>query len=448
MGSLLTGLYPIQHQLHRNFDRIRPDSKMLQEKAAQWGYRTFFFGGSPSILKKTGLSVGFDLFDDSTFLEKKTYFLDFKAQSEKFFATIQDDADPFLSIIHNSELESLNEGEAEISSFEKLDEKIFNFFRKLKKEKMWDENYVVVVGLQGESDDTRLNETPFSNLNSENTMVTLFVKPPRSKGDEGIYWKVDSAINLADLGLSLQSTLTAGIGKVPFERSNKIINNLSETFPLLDVSETWIKPGQSLAIPQRRILVEAAEPWSTKTSLRFAVLSKNLTYIENDKSKVFNALNDGLESIDISSQQKPFVLETDLILEKIRKEKNILSWKNFKSEWQDWVVTNHEYWSKPNSRSQLFNQERDRLNQSAQAKSQPLSALLQRYLIQNKRLQELKIVKSGSAKVHPMVTNEKLRETFFESAKLQSLNMALENIWGLWIPDKKWIYSDFILEIQ
>ena len=136
MGSLLTGLYPVQHQLHRSFDRLNRQVGLIQEQALRSGYRTLFLSGSPSILKRTGLSAGFDFFDDLTFLEKKTYFLDFKIQAEKFFNLIQDDADAFFSVIYNSELESPNEGESEISKFEKLDEKFFNFFKLLKQKNL------------------------------------------------------------------------------------------------------------------------------------------------------------------------------------------------------------------------------------------------------------------------------------------------------------------------
>ncbi len=444
VGSLLTGLYPLQHQLHRSFDRLNKQVSLVQEQASHWGYRTLFFGGSPSILKRTGLSAGFDFFDDFSFLEKKTYFLDFRLQAEKFFSLIQDDADAFFSIIYNSELESPNEGESETSKFEKLDEKFYNFFKLLKQKNLWDKNYVIVVGLQGESDATRLNETPFSNLNSENTMITLFVKPPRSKGDEGVSWKVDYPVNIADLGASLRSTLKAK------NSESKIVpaNQWTEQFPILDFSAAWLNQKQTFIANPRRLLIEAANTWTPDLSLRFAVLNKNLVLIEGEKSKVFNSLTDGLESIDISKQQKSIVQETENILLSLREKNNIKVWKDFKSEWNDWVEANRDYWAQPNARDLLFKKELTRMQKKSAAPSQPLTALLQRYLIVNKRSNDLAILKSFDSKTQLMTTNKLQRDQFFEQAKLQSLNLALENIWGLWSPKKDWLYSDFTLEIQ
>ena len=452
MASLLTGLYPIQHQLHRSFDHLQPKTLMIQEKALRLGYRTYFFGGGPSILKKTGLSIGFDIFDDLSFLEKKTYFLDFKHQTEKFLNVIQNDAEPFFSVLYNSELESPNEGETEVSSLERLDEKFFNFFTELKTKKLWDENYVVVMGLQGDSDATRLSETPFSNLNSENTMITLFVKPPRSKGDEGISWKVDSPINTADLGLSLWSTLT-GHENAPqnlrlSSQLHSVNNSLEAYFPLIDFSGIWLTKNQSLLTPSRKILIEAADTWSSETFLRFSVLNKNLVYIESEKNKVYNALTDGLQSIDVSAQQKQFVHDIDFLLESVRNYYKIKSWKNYKSHWDEWILTNREYWSKPNSRNQLFKKEFERLIKKPSEANQPLTALLQRHLIKNKKINDLQALKNLTHQNNSIPFNEKQRDAFFENAKLNSLNLALENIWGLWMPNKDWLYSDFTLENQ
>lgn len=442
MASLLTGLYPVQHQLHRSFDRLQSSSLMIQEKASKLGYRTYFFGGSPSILKKTGLSIGFDIFDDLSFLEKKTYFLDFKYQSEKFLSMAQEDSGPFFTVLYNSELESPNEGESEISSFENLDEKFFHFFGALKRKKIWDENYIIVVGLEGDSDATRLSETAFSNLNSENTMVTLFVKPPRSKGDEGISWKVDAPVNMADLGLSLASTLNS------IDSTKQVNNSLETYFPLIDFSGIWLNRNQSTLLNPRKLLIEAADPWNTSTSLRFSVLNRNLVYIESEKTRVYNALTDGLQSIDISAQQKPFVQEIDFLLESIRNYYKIKPWKSFKTHWDNWIITNREYWSKPNSRNLLFKKEFERLTKKPSAVTQPLTALLQRYLIKNKKRNELQTLKKLSHQNPRILFNEKGREAFFENAKLNSLNLALENIWGLWAPNKIWLYSDFTLENQ
>ena len=46
------------------------------------------------------------------------------------------------------------------------------------------------------------------------------------------------------------------------------------------------------------------------------------------------------------------------------------------------------------------------------------------------------------------MTLQMQHDLFYENAKLHSVNLALENIWGLWDPKKEWLYSDLILENQ
>ena len=61
MGSLLTAAYPIQHRLRSSGDRINPNFDLLSDVAFKKNYRTGFFSGSPTILKKTGLSRSFEI---------------------------------------------------------------------------------------------------------------------------------------------------------------------------------------------------------------------------------------------------------------------------------------------------------------------------------------------------------------------------------------------------
>lgn len=438
LASLLTGVYPVQHQLHRSFDRLDSKVKTIQDQAGKLGYHTYFFGGSPSVLRKTGLADSFDIFDDSSFIEKKSYFTDFKIQSEKFLSLVKENANSFFSVIYNSELETLNEGESETSSIEKLDEKLFQFFGELKKQNLWEKNYIVVVGLQGESDYRRLSETPFSNLNSENTRITLFVKPPRSKGDEGIFWKFDSPVNLADIGHSLWGT----IGDL--NDSNR--NEISQEFPIFDISSAWLDPGKSTILPARRILVEAIDTWSKGLFVRFSVIYKNFVFIEDVKNQVYNTLTDGLESIDISTKQSPFIVENTLSLINLRSRYQLGTWQNHQSKWNEWVLNNREYWSNPNSRVTYLKKELDRLNESGE--SQPLSALLLKHLISTKKTTALKNINIGPMPFKKDISREMQRDWFYEHAKLHSINLALENIWGLWQPKKEWLYSDLILENQ
>ncbi len=425
VGSLLTGLYPYQHHLHRSFDRIEYKSTQVQSLALADGYRTAFWSGGPNILRKTGLSKDFEVFDDSTFLEKKNYFSSLKDQTEIFIEWSTESKKPYFAVIHNSELESLNEGEAEISSFEKLDESLAQFFTELKKNNLWENNYIIVAGLQGQSMYNRLRETPFSNLHSENTNVLLFVKPPRQKGDEGINWKIDSSITLADLGYSLMKTLRP-------EHQNPI----DLQFPIWDFSQLWRSGAPDFNLNSiRHILLEATNTWKLKIENRFAVLFKNLIYLEDEEDEVYNLLTDGLETIDLSAAHKEFVIDNQKELQLIRSQKNLQKWVEYRSPQYNWVLSNREYWSKPNNRMSVLENELKILSKGEV--NNPLSILAVQALV----LKDKKVEKKLGLK--PME-----KEMIFLDARRHSLNLSLENIWGIWSADKQWLQSDFIKEYQ
>ena len=181
--------------------------------------------------------------------------------------------------------------------------------------------------------------------------------------------------------------------------------------------------------------------------MRFSILNRNLVLIENEKNKVYNALTDGLQSIDIAKQQKPFIQDAEFLLQSLRGYYKIKPWKNYSPRWQDWVLLNREYWSKPNSRDVVFTKELERLSQDPMSLTQPLTTLLQRHLLQNKKSADLAILKPIGLTA-PALSTEKQKELFFEHARLNSLNLALENLWGIWIPGKLWLYSDFSVENQ
>lgn len=401
MGSLLSGAYPFQHRLHRSFDRINPEQPLLQEFFKVANYRTSFWSGNPAILKKTGLSRGFDIFDDATFLNQSMYSMNFKEQTVLFGNWASESPLPFLAVIYTSELESLNEGETQISSIENFDDKLGQFFNELKARNLWETNYVVVLGLQGKSEYSRPNESAFSNLHTENTNIALFVKPPRQKGDEGINWKIDSAVNLADLGYSLIKTINPIYSR---------INDLK--FPVWEFSGLWLK-NEILSLDSRKLLIETTNTWKQQLELRFALIFKNYLFIEAAEGEFYNRLTDGLETIDLMKTQSLLTEEDFLGLDKLRKDANAAKWTDYQPLDYRWVISNKEYWSKPNSRRSVFQDEKNRL--ASNPTSQPLSTLLIYF-------QEPKIEK----------------DALYEDARRNSYNLAYENIWGLWNPEKAW----------
>ncbi len=436
VGSLLTGKYPFEHGLHRSYDRLKPEIKTLAEVARQNGYRTAFFSGSPAIMKKTGLARGFDLFDDLSFLEKNNYMTNFKNQSEAALNWISESREDYFMTIYNSELESLKEGETEISSFEKIDENLAGFFSTLKQLNQWESNYIIVAGLQGESDYNRLAETPFSNLHSENTNVTVFIKPPRQKGDEGTHWKIDTPVTLADVGLSLIKTI-----------KDDYLPGPNQLFVHWDLSVLWKKNNTDLnLLNPRKILIETVNPWKKNLESRFAILFKNLLYIENKNDELYNTLNDGLESINISktanSSQTDFKNENRVLLTKLCDENKFLRWSDYQFENQDWIIANREYWSKPNNRSKILDDEFIRFKN--QKKSQPLTTLMIQYYFSKNKFDLLKQLNIN----HQSKKLSSEKDNLFENARRQSLNLSLENVWGLWNENLTVDQSTLIKEYQ
>lgn len=402
MGSLLSGSYPFQHRLHRSFDRINPEQPLLQEFFKAANYRTSFWSGNPAILKKTGLSRGFDIFDDSSFLNQSMYSMNFKDQTVLFKNWADESSLPFFSVIYTSELERLNEGETQLSSIENFDDKLGQFFNELKARNLWETSYVVVLGLQGESEYNRPNESAFSNLHSENTNIALFVKPPRQKGDEGINWKIDSAVNLADLGHSLIKTINP-----------KYVGFKDLQFPVWEFSGLWLK-NENLSVDSRKLVIETTNTWKRQLEIRFALILKNYLFIEASEGEFYNRLTDGLETIDLMKSQSLLTEQDFLDLDQLRKDSNAAKWTDYQPPDYKWVISNKEYWSKPNSRRSVFQNEKIRLA-SKNSTSQPLSTLLIYF-------QDPKIEK----------------DAIYEDARRNSYNLAYENIWGLWNPEKMW----------
>jgi hypothetical protein len=413
LGSLLSGTYPYMNNLHRSFDRIHPNLPLLPEFFKQQGYRTSFWSAKPSVLKKTGLARGFDIFDDASFLSQPRYSMPFKEQLGLFENWASESDTAFFSVIYTSELESLNEGEAQISGLENFDEKLGQFFDLLKSKNMWESNYIIVVGLQGKSEYNRPFESVFSNLHTESTNIALFIKPPRQKGDEGINWKVDSTMTIADFGYSLIKTI-----KPDFKT---IQDNI---YPLVDYSRVWIKNSiESTVNPQRKIILEAANTWSQNMELRFALVFKNYLFLESEKNEFYNKLNDGLETIDLIDEQSEIKTEDLKNLSTLRQNIGASKWINYRPPQYQWVLSNREYWAQPNNRAALFEVERKRLLK--EKTSQPLSTLLIYFL--NNKLE---------------------KDSLFEEARRNSYNLSLENIWGLWNQNRQWPQPDVKTENQ
>lgn len=405
MASLLTGRYPIEHRLHRHSDRIQPTWTQAQELYKKAGYRTAFLSANPSIMRNSGLARSFDWFEDSAFLNQVSYTTRFTEQTKQLLNWIDESDDPFFAVIYNSDLETLLDEDIGSAKLEDFDDKLGQFILTLKKNNLWESNYIIVAGLQGKSEYERPGETTYSNIHSENMNVAFFVKPPRQKGDEGISLKVDSLRTLPDFGLSLMKLAHPALIHTP-----------TPEFDVVDDSELWASNNLSNLLPdqpQRNILLEAANTWSAQTELRFGIISGHSIYIEDETDQMFNRLNDGLETINIAEAGSEAVTPFSLKLSALHESLKVKKWVSYTNGPYEWVSSHHRYWFQSSQRNDVFEKERQRLSQDKQ--TQPLSTLLIYYL-----------------------NTKKEKDSQYDEARRASYNLALENRWGLWDPNRVW----------
>ncbi len=141
------------------------------------------------------------------------------------------------------------------------------------------------------------------------------IKLPRLKGDEGIYWKNDTSIQLADLGRTLPYFLKNN-------PSNKITVD-NEKFP---VTHLWtLLTEKNSAIPALRpLLIEAPNTWTKKLSeAQFAILQNHELYIDTQKPGIFSTLSDRMESTNIYEEKLQNFEKIKLDLDEIRRKTQI-----------------------------------------------------------------------------------------------------------------------------
>ncbi len=363
MGSLLTGEYPFKHKLYRSFDRVHPQMTSAAKIAKDNNYVTSFFSGSPFILKKTGLSDYFDLFDDSIASLPNEYDQDFKQQAQNFFQWINysgaGNSHPFFSIIYNSELNRLSNSETDQSGFEKLDEKLHQFFLDMKNKGLWENTYVIVVGLNGSNRFNRYNLNASNNLHSENTNVATLIKLPRQKGDEGINWKNDLRISLTDLGYTLRCIIAT-------------CSNTTELFPVINLADIWKTQNsfEMKKIVDRPILVQSTKTFPLSfTQHRFSVLHSNYNFIQTNESnfEIFNTISDKSELTDLSQHKNENTSDSKIYLDYVLALENKSMAMNSQSNesllaFDSLTKLNLDYWTLVSSKEAILQQSVDEQN--------------------------------------------------------------------------------------
>lgn len=289
--SLLTGLYPYSHNVRYNsHNSLTAEFKTFPELANNLGYKTFFVSGSPPFFRKAGIGQGFEIFDDNIAPEMGSRtFKEVLALNLEYIK----DSDPksFLSVVQLGDLkytfkETQNDlGEARSLSYESqlesFDESLYYFFQELKKQDLWDNTKIILVGLNGHVHaDFDHDEDPATiNLNSANSQVAFFFKDTK---DNKINFKPNSigtVLSLKDIGQMLFNTFKGPEGHdTNFARFNEaeIEEQKKLNYELIVIESGWPK-------------------WQQLGNIRSAVLDNSYLFINDKTPKLFNKLTDNLE---------------------------------------------------------------------------------------------------------------------------------------------------------
>ncbi len=307
MTSLLTGLYPVESHIRHNSGGLAGEIETVAEKALSAGYKTAFFSGGAPILRKTGLHHGFEIFDDNISLDVDTLFRPAEKSFSGMIEFLKDESgEPTFSVAYVPDLSFTNVetktdyGDVRNRSFEsqleELDESLGSLFDQLKKRKSWNSSYVIVVGLNGKSQANRSRELPPLNLFSENTQVSLFIKPPSKERDAPLQWNVDRNVSLVDVGVSIAEIFGKPVTRPRDDRE----------FEKYFVSQSLLKSLSTHEIdwPEDRwIMSETGWPeWHLDKGVRYSFRKGHLLVIDDQRPKIYNTLLDRQEVNNLSKQ--------------------------------------------------------------------------------------------------------------------------------------------------
>lgn len=290
MVSLLTGLYPYSHNVRFNsHNSLTPEIKTFPELAVDAGYKTIFVASSPPFFRKSGISQGFEVFDDN--ISSEVGSRNFQESLQSVLNHIKDaDPKPFLAVLQLGDLkytfkQTQNDlGEIRNLSYESqleaLDEKLFNFFSELKKTDMWDNTKIIFVGLNGHLAKESTEDFSEINLKSVNSQVAFFFKDTKDNKINTKPNSVGTVLSLKDLGqIFLNTFQTPTSNEINFAHFDDV------------VLDEYKKNNPEF------IVIESAWPkWNNLGVIRSAVLDNSYLFINDKAPKLYNKLTDNLES--------------------------------------------------------------------------------------------------------------------------------------------------------
>lgn len=307
LASILSARYPHEHGVRNNgANYLSEKVETLAEFGIRSGYRTAFFSGGPPIWRKSGFAQGFEIFEDNIGIKLGRYY----RPAQQNFSLLLNwigklrSTEPFFAVTYLPDLqfpltatrtESGNErSRTRESQLRAVDEAVDELVDALKKANRWDQTYVVVVGLNGQNRRQSLQQISALNLYSENTQVTLMVKPARAQRDLGIEWSVDVNVTLVDLGATLFSLL----GSTDFTHFDKNLGVVSFYSALERPSASWHR---------ERVLLSETDwaAWRGIGETRTALRKDHWLILYDAAPTLFNTLVDRIEVNPTNLQNAP-----------------------------------------------------------------------------------------------------------------------------------------------
>lgn len=322
MASILTGLYPIEHQLHFNGSTFLPAKiPLVSEVAVQKGYRTAFFSGGGALWRHQGLAQGFELFEEPRKISESQMYFSAGNVFERFLQWEKKEVHgrPFFSVLYLPNLEFIqfstqNEfGELRARSYEgqleELEDSLGVLIRSLKKRGLWQKTHIFFVGIQGRiQDGTSLYNLDPLNLHIRKTQSVLLFKP--AKGLSFKTQRVDENLSLVGLGQTLFRLLGAEVD------SHEILFPHLKRRNFLDMlnSPYESRPFESVSLYEESpILLESRwSSWQRKKKEEdvFAIKLGPLFSFLKENPEVFHLTKDpqGLFPIEASSQEYKYIV--------------------------------------------------------------------------------------------------------------------------------------------
>lgn len=211
LTSMMTAEYPLTHGVHHNGSQFLPTSfETVAEVAQKRSWATLFISGGAPVLRKTGVSQGFEVFDDSIRPTLEYLHRPFQQSIQIYFNQLKEFGRnssfswiyvPDLAFVNTPTKNSLGEPRnlSFESQMEQFDEDLERLFEQMKKQNIWDTTAVVIVGLNSRNKGDLHKVRPQENLFSEVTQVALFIKWPGQARPKSS----DFIVSLADVGATL-----------------------------------------------------------------------------------------------------------------------------------------------------------------------------------------------------------------------------------------------------